>query len=153
MAGSRKYIMKYFNIRLLIRHKDFDPSLITSQLNLEPSISQMSGDNRYTPKGRKLDGQYTESRWNYTWEFKHNQRVAEELKSIVKKLLLHRDFMKNIINTKGSVELIINLPGSVNNGFCIDKEVIEVLNDIGIELGFEVFPEWTNDDGSHLKLV
>ena len=55
-----------FEFRLLIKHPNIDPELISQTIGLSPVSSWKRGDTRKTLAGTLLKGEYSESVWSFS---------------------------------------------------------------------------------------
>jgi hypothetical protein len=51
-------------------------------------------------------------------------------------------FLKHIVETGGTVDMIVHLPGSVNMGAVIRHPDLQRIAALSMNLGFEVFPDY-----------
>jgi hypothetical protein len=131
-----------YNVRLLVRHPSMDPSLITSTLGLTPYRTWLAGTPRTTPVGRPLSGVYNQSSWGYSYRVEANRYFSRDILKMVAVLERASEFILGVIEGGGSVNLMIDLPGSVNIGDDIPWSCLERLAALKVSLGFEVFPNF-----------
>ncbi len=145
--------MKFFDIRLLLKHPEIDPDYISEVLFLPADLIQKKGEKIVTPKGRVLKGVYPLNVWSYTWKFRSNEIPQDELFGIVKVLYNHKSFFREFKNNQSSSDLFLSLPGHIGRGVMFHSEAIKMLLEIDLNLGFEIFPDWEEDRKPYLTLV
>jgi hypothetical protein len=64
------------------------------------------------------------------------------VQELLSALRLHRDFFAKLAPEGGRVTLIINLPGDVNMGDVLEPQALQLMSELQLELGVEVFPHW-----------
>jgi hypothetical protein len=129
-------------IRILIRHPSIDPESITRELKLVPSRYWHVGTPRKTPAGHALKGAYSDTMWNYAAYFEIEHSASKIIEHFVDIIHNNDVFVKNITATGGTFTLAINLPGYRHIGGEISGEVLGILSSMGVNFGFEVFPEF-----------
>jgi Domain of unknown function (DUF4279) len=131
-----------YHVRLMVKHPSIDPNLITDRLGLTPHRTWLAGTSRTTPVGRPLSGLYKESYWGYSHRVEGNRYFSSDILKMIGRLEAASEFVLGLVEGGGSVEMIINLPGSVNIGDTIPWSCLERLAALKIGLGFEVFPNF-----------
>lgn len=121
-----------------------DPDTITKQLSLAPSRCWQAGKERYDLKGNKLSGTWPETKWWHAWKVNGNLGISffEKTTLIIDDLYPNRDFFCKINQDQGKTLLIIDLPGSSNQGSELPFSSIKKLAEMKINMGIEVFPMW-----------
>jgi hypothetical protein len=140
-ADEEGELLRYM-IRLLIRHPNIDPERITNTLGLVPHLSAIAGSVRMNPVGTVLPGLHKDSVWSHSFHTKGNRRFFSDVVNLIKKLELHKNFLLEIENSGGSMDLIVSLPGDVYLGDTLQWRQMARLCALRIELGIEVFPEF-----------
>jgi hypothetical protein len=116
-----------------------DPDFISSKLCMEAEIKWKVGDERRTPKGRKLTGKYDTTYCVFELEPPKNMTLADFLIYSNSKLYKHKEFLKSIRNSGGTLEYYIAWIVNGNSGELFDLKLLMQLVDLGIELGFEMY--------------
>lgn len=130
-----------FVVRLLIKHPTLDPDLISSRLDMIPRLKQCVGAARISERGEKLRGTYQDSRWGWSSRIEDKREFFEEVVTLLDRLEPHKKFLEEIVESGGSIEIIIHLPGDVNIGWTLPWFELKRLAQLKIDLGIEVFPE------------
>jgi hypothetical protein len=115
-----------------------DPDFICSNLGMDAAIKWKVGNERKTPKGRPLIGKYEDTYCVFDLELSENMTLADFLKFSNSKLYNHREFLKSIRNSGGTLEYYIAWFFNSNCGEQFDFELLKQLVDLGIELGIEI---------------
>lgn len=121
--------MKYFKLKLLLKHPNINPDILTEQLDIKPFNCKKGHGSRY-------------SSWQYIREFSQNEDLAEELGIFLDLFYMHKDFLCDFIKDGGYGSLIISFPGDVYHGVDINNDLLCKITDMGLKLGIEVFPDW-----------
>jgi len=107
----RRYV-----VRLVIKHPSIDPVLITKGLGLTPHVANLAGGHRESPAGTPLLGMYERSVWGYSVRVEGKRFFFEDVVKLIDILEPHAEFLSEIVETDGTVDLILHLPGDVNIG-------------------------------------
>jgi hypothetical protein len=126
----------------MIKHPNIDPARITEKLQIKPNISGVAGSRRITPAGKSLLSTYKESEWSHWFRVERNRLFFLDVVKIIDRLELHKDFLSEIVDDGGTIDLIVNLPGDVNIGDSFRWHDMARLSALRIDLGIEVFPEF-----------
>ena len=131
-----------YSARILIKHPDIDPARITEALRLKPNMSHLAGSPRMTPKGGPLPGVYKESAWSHWYRVERNRLFFSEVGKLLDWLEPHKDFLRGIVDSGGTIDIILHLPGDTNIGDHFRWQDMARLAALRIDLGIEVFPEF-----------
>jgi len=106
----------------------------------------MAGARRQTPKGSLLEGTYPETYWYAELIDGREQSSGEVsledfLVAISQQLQPYDDFISRIRREGGRVEFFIGLYGDSNYGFDLATPLMNSLSELGISLGFDVYPK------------
>lgn len=129
-----------FSISLVIRHPEMRPGTLTDALGFSPSRQWGVGEQRQTPKGTILEGEYDHTMWIHTVSFQQDRHFFDRVLDIVANLEKFEDFLEKLVETGGSIRLNIRLPGNLNVGDELQPESLEKLARLHIGLSVEVFP-------------
>lgn len=135
-------LFKYW-VSLRIRHPLMDPDYICSQLDMEAKIKWKVGNERKTPKGRSLIGKYEITYCVFDLEHSETMTLADFLRISNGKLYSHREFLKSIRESGGSLEYYIGWFSKGDSGETFDFELLKQLVDLGIELSIEICSNYT----------
>jgi hypothetical protein len=131
-----------YGIRLLIRHPQIDPALITAGLGLIPDMSHTPGKDRKTPIGTPLPGVYGETDWGYRFKVEGKRLFSKDVVELVSRLEEKAAFVHELIDTGGWIELSVQLPGYVNIGDDVRWQDLRRIAALRINFGVEVFPNF-----------
>lgn len=131
-----------FGVRILVRHPDLDPSEITKQFGLKPSKFAKSGEKVIPPQAGQMSGTYGFSWWSKSYEIFGERLFFQEAKSILEMLEPSKEFISELRSTRGTAQLIFNLPGERNIGDTLPWEIMAKCVDLKLDIGVEVFPDW-----------
>lgn len=140
--SSRK---QSYGITIRIAHPDMNPHEITKNLGLEPFRFEVAGEHTFTPKGTKL-GKAKNTRWNHVNRIVNGEPFFVVIEKMVDKLIKHQAFFNKIHSEGGRIEIIVNLPGNLNQGSCLAPNVLEKLSKMSMSLGVEVFPDQSGEN-------
>ena len=133
-----------FGLTLLIVHPDIDTEHITNELGLKPYRSMTKGRPRTGISGTPLGGSYTDSRWNHCEHHAASHIASVAINDMLQRLQPHATFLKQLRATGADISLSLALPAS-HRGESIDVETVRSAADLGIGIGFEIFPEWDGE--------
>lgn len=131
-----------YDVLLYIDHPNIDPGAITEALGLAPYAAHRAGTPRKTPKGTPLDGVYRTTKWSHSAPAEGKRRFFQGVTQLVDILEPHAAFLSKIVETKGSIQLLVHLAGDVNIGDDMAWHELARLAALKIKLGVEVFPEY-----------
>ncbi len=124
---------------VLILHPDIDPSLISEQLCLEPSLTHLAGDQVITPRGQVVTGsKYHDSRWQYTIPIDSEADLQKELFSLVKLLCGHSAFLRKIASEGGKTDVFFTATDQ-HVALVIGPALMKMMAESDISFGFEFF--------------
>jgi len=127
------------NIRLIIKHPTIDPGEITSVLGVRPDVCWSRGEAKITDRGEKF-GVRKYSMWSLSVPVLSHEDLSSKISSIITIIRPHHEWVSRICSECGQFLLTVDLPGANNIGAVISVESLKCLSDMGISLGFEVFP-------------
>ncbi len=90
-----------------------------------------------------MSGTYRESHWVGGLEFASTSGFRKKFVSLLRRLKRAEKTCRRIKETGGTIELYLQLPGSVNNGDTIEPALLNEMAQLGIELSIKVFPHMT----------
>ena len=131
-------------ISLRIWHPSIDPSVISGQLGLKPSVTHRAGERRATPKGRPLDGTYAESYWhsdpfNYG-EYSSSDSIAEDvLLDVCKHLEPRKQFLLLLREQGARLHVQVSSFGVRNYAFEFSPELLFAFAALGLSLVHDVY--------------
>jgi Domain of unknown function (DUF4279) len=129
-----------YTVRFLIKHPSINPALITQRLHINPSGPTWTvGTARSTPKGTSLPGVYRESVWSHSVEVHDKRSFFDEVVQLLEHLEPNAEFLRELTDSGGHAELILDLFGDRNIGDSISWEHLRRLAALRVNLGVEVF--------------
>lgn len=131
-----------FSIRLLIRHPTLHPQLVTRKLNLEPDRQLVAGEPFQPPFGDYVGGPNRMSSWSKSYEYGGKRRFFEEIGGLLDLLETEEQFISEIHETGGEVQIIFNLSGMNNIGDTLALREMERCARLHVKVGVEVFPDF-----------
>ena len=131
-----------FVIRLLIKHPNYDPDLITGQLKIAPTMTRAFGAPCKAPDGKLLSGTYKDSRWGWSTRVDGKRNFFEDVAQLARRLKPHKEFLTALAETGGTTEIIVHLPGEANIGWTLPWSELGNLAELQVDLGIEVFPHF-----------
>lgn len=131
-----------FELRLLIRHPDINPHIITEKLGLVPQHANLVGTARTAPSGAPIPGVHKTSWWSHSIPVEKRRLFFVELSKLVGVLEPHADFLAQIVAAGGHVVVSVHLPGDANIGDVMRWRELARLVALKIDLGVEVFPDF-----------
>ena len=111
-------------------------------LGIKPNMTKTAGEPRKTPKGGPLPGNNPESIWSHWLRIERNRLFFKDIAKLIDRLEPHKQFLHEIANQGGAIELIVNLPGDINIGDDFGWREMARLAALRIDLGIKVFPDF-----------
>jgi hypothetical protein len=147
-----------FSIRLLFRGFTIDPTIISKTLGLEtlrhwraggrvPKLDGSPGSHRSPDSAWGWSASYYDKREDevdYERESASDAlgpRLDERLIACLEPLLRQRSFVRELVATSTTAEIILSFPGQYHFGCDISPATLGAIADLGLELGIEVFPD------------
>ena len=134
--------LERYTIRLLIKHPDLSPEEIGDRVGLTPNYFWKRGEPRRTLTGTALGGIRTETMWSHVTRTEGRRHFFAGLRDLVRHLQPRHRFLKQWTAEGGRVSLIVHLPGDINMGDDLEPETLQLMSELGIGLGVEVFPRF-----------
>jgi len=129
-----------FDIELFIVHPTLRPSEISKALSLVAHFSHAVGEPRKTPKGKRLSGAYTDTRWRHQRRYTvEEQWFGDELADFVENLRSRSEALAMLRATGGMTALIIQFLGDGYFGDEIGHETLSTIVELGLSLEIECF--------------
>ena len=132
--------LKRLDVELLVAHPAMDPDDITIALGLEPSHANRVGDDRTTPKGTPLPGQYPDTRWRHS--VRHDvrgQHFHRPVADLLDRLTPHKSFLTELRTSGGKATLIVQFLGDGYFGDTLPLDMLSRLVDLQLDLGLECY--------------
>ena len=127
-----------------ISHPKIEPSEISSQLGIEASSSWEAGDPIIGKKGETREGKGKESYWRCQPHKEHrllssDQYLEDYLEMFTKKLIIHKEYFSEIINSGGKINYFIGLfsENSIGNDF--PATLLKQLGELNIDLQLDIY--------------
>jgi hypothetical protein len=118
----------------------FEPEDISTALSLTPNNSWKTGDPIINPPNTASRGNRRKSYWSHRFETDEHADLESSLSVVLALLLPHRLFLQGLASKGIDIELFIGLFGDENYGFTITPTHSKDLAELGIEIGFDVYP-------------
>lgn len=99
------------------------------------------GEPRAAPNGTPLPGCSDRNWWNHVFDYEVETRFFEQMERLLDQLALHKDFFLKIAKEGGNVQLYFNLPGEVNQGDTAKPSMLNLMSELELHLGVELFPD------------
>jgi hypothetical protein len=81
-------------------------------------------------------------RWGWSTRVEGRREFFDDVSALADRLRPHKQFLFEIVDNRGSVEIIVHLPGDTNIGWSMPWAQLAVLAELKIGLAFEVFPNF-----------
>jgi hypothetical protein len=117
----------YFSIRVLVRHPAMCVADLTRGLGEEPDYS-----------GEPTEGKV--AFWSRVSETRGERGFFSEVTDVISWLEGKSAFVREVLDSEGSFEVIVQLPGDRNIGDSWNAGVMARAAALGVSLGVEVFP-------------
>jgi hypothetical protein len=130
-----------YAVSLRVTHPSLRPADISVEVDMTPSHSWMVGELRKTPKWTLLEGRRKESYCTYEIGGADDGELAQCLRKAVDKLGGHREFLRKLRSTGGSLMFYIFWYPNGDTGEVFDTDLLLKMADLGIELGINVYDD------------
>lgn len=127
-VGDKGY---YYCIRLYVAHPTMSVNEVTAVLGMDPDVA-WNADEKTIAGG----GMY----WNLSSWTEGKRQFFNEVHQVLDWLEERQEFVSRIISTGGELNLVAQLPGSINIGDSLKMETMSLAVKLGVTLGVEVFP-------------
>jgi hypothetical protein len=128
------------DVELFIVHPAMSVAEITAALGLEAHFAHNVGDERRTPTGTRLQGQYRDTRWRHSFRQEiRNQWFVDEITALIQLLMPHKLFLHRVRASGGTGEIIVQFFG---DGYLADSVPLETLAkmvELQLDFGIECF--------------
>ena len=116
------------------------PADITAALGLEAHFAHRVGDQRKTPQGTLLEGQYQDTRWRHSIRYElTDQWFADKITTLVDSLVPHKAFFAGVRATGGDATVQIQFLGDGYLGDVVPLGVLAKMADLQLDFGIECF--------------
>jgi hypothetical protein len=129
------------SVSLLVRHPDADLSGLSDALALPAFRTWNKGDPVITPKGRRVGGTYSDSRWSHVWPRRRGSDMAAAISGVLDEMEPRRAFLRQLRRRGAVPQVILSVAGLAHVGGTLAPELLARLADLGLELGIEFFAE------------
>jgi len=134
-------------VSLSITHPSITPDEITAALKIEPSRFHIKGEQRFTPKGKPLEGKYQENFWRFTPHEEYRVSASDiyledYLLSLNKEYASHKDYFSKLVTTGGYIEYCVGwLEGDHNLMATLSPELLRSTGELHIAIGIDAYSE------------
>lgn len=132
-----------YRVSLRIIHPNIDPAVITQALGLQPKRTWTRGQPRQTPTGQPLEGIYRDSYWYHAYDTPDDEQCAAFIHSAAMALQQHGDFFHRLRSEGADTQFFVGLFSSGNFGETFEHDLLGILSDLKIDLGFDIYPDDT----------
>lgn len=129
-----------YSISLSITGREFDPSIVSDIIQIEPDTCCKEGDPIKTPIGRIVNDEHEYSIWRKNFNFPLSADGCESLDTVVSFAEKFRKKSEESIITF-SIDIFFSLYGRKHFGFMDRHNLMKRMTDAGINFGFEIFPD------------
>jgi hypothetical protein len=130
---TMEHIERSFAVSLHILHPSIAAETISSALQLAPSQIKRSGPPRKPP--------YDQAVWSYRFDCQKVRDLVPFLEETVLFLHAHRDFLRSVVDSDGSIELFCGIYMSTNWDELFPHSLSAKLADLRIDLRLDAYPE------------
>jgi hypothetical protein len=130
---TMEHITRSFAVSLHVLHPSIDPNAVTRTLQLAPWRTKQAGPPRKPP--------YDQAWWSHLFERSDAPDLVPFLEQIVVSLQGHRDFLRTIVDTGGSIELFCGIEMSSNWDEVFPHTLSAGLAELGVDLRLDAYAE------------
>jgi Domain of unknown function (DUF4279) len=135
-----------FQVSLMFKSKSGNLQEICNAIGLEPERRWTVGEPRKTPKGNELSGVYPTSYCYFDLNPNSGEDLCEMLVRIASQLAEHRSLFHKFRENDGSIYFYVGWYTGQNRGEVFTCDLMNMLGDLQIDLGIEVWTERDSDD-------
>ena len=128
-----------FHIYVLARHSSADMSELATRLRRDPTHLSTKGLQVVTPSGRWLPWTARDSKCLIEVASDRDGTVAEGLEVAADILTDHQDYVRQVADMGGTVEVFVRWYPNGDTGDVIDAAVLQKFGALGVKLGFNVY--------------
>jgi hypothetical protein len=136
-----EHIKRSFKVSLDIKHPTIDPASISRTLSLSPYRQSQVGEQKVTPSGTPLRGNYLFSSWGYEFDANAIADLTAFLPSIIEQLKPHASYFETLVREGGSVELFCGIFADGNWDESFHHSLLRKLAEMAIDLRLDVYPK------------
>ncbi|WP_298871877.1 DUF4279 domain-containing protein [uncultured Bradyrhizobium sp.] len=135
-------------LSLHIKHPEIDLAEVCRRLELTPSVIWRAGDERRTPKGRRLDGVRSDSYCSIELGPSTRSPPAKRIESALALLRPHRRILRKLVSTGGRISLFLGWFCDKHTGDALEHHVLGQAADLRIAIDFNVYvPDGSDKSG------
>jgi hypothetical protein len=139
ISGTRNVLGFSRSVQLF--HPTLPQDAISAGLDRAPDVGWNVGAPRRTPAGEPLEGEYPNTYWAKSDRIVGKRFFFETLDECVDLLERRRSFLRQFVDTGGTIRINFGLSGKQNIGDELSPRVMRVLSELDVTLGIEVFPQ------------
>ena len=146
-----------FSIDVTFSPRTIDPGAITQRLGLTPTWTWRAGERVRHPNGFVRPHPARESRWSLIAGYHDRReddldpwnetkdalgpRLNDRLVAFLGPFLNERSFVREVVADSSTAYVALNFPGQFHFGFMIEPTTLGAIAELGLEFGFEIFPD------------
>ena len=115
---------------------------------MKPTLQCRVGDQKKTPAGSPLSGEYTATHWYCDLPHVDGLQLSVFLQSVVKRLGSHRHFLQEICASGGSLEISIGWYSGINSGDEFQWALLKELSDLQISVSLDIYADAVSLDSA-----
>ena len=128
------------DVELFIVHPTMTSEGISTALGLEAHAAYTVGEQRMTPKGTPLQGEYADTRWRHCIRYELNdQWFADKITALVDSLAPRKAFLHGVRATGGTAQVIIQFFGDGYLGDKVPLATLAKMAELQLDFGIECF--------------
>lgn len=139
-----------YRIRLLFWHQDLNFTETQNELSVIPGIRihrpMNAGEDRYSYTGKRLEGQYFDSRLGIDFETNEDWARSEERDSsdavdgILETLRPLKDLLNDLADNGCSLSIIVSVGVDENTSVNVSPELAKKLSEFSMNLSYDLYP-------------
>jgi hypothetical protein len=132
--------MKYSSrISLHVKHPTRDLSSVCDTLELHPLRLWKVGDERRTPKGRKIGGLRKESAFSAALGSPNRSPLSKQIETALMKLKPHRRMLRRLSSTGGQISFFVGWFLDAHAGESFSDQILKEMADLRIALDLNIY--------------
>jgi Domain of unknown function (DUF4279) len=126
-------------LSLHLKHPTRDLSTICRTLGLRPKIIWKEGEERRTPKGRRLAGVRESSYCSIDLGATSKVELSKKIESAVRSLKPHRAILRRLTSTGGRISFYVGWFCDNDTGETLSSEILRQMTDMEIALDLNIY--------------
>lgn len=127
------------SLSVRLRHPSMSPSAISASMMVHPDAMHAAGEDRRSPTGRLLEGQYVETYWVYKLDDREDADIGEAIRTANEWMALRAAFLVDFVRSGGSSEYYLTVTANDRMAIELAPSIHASCVKFGTRLSIEIF--------------